>query len=168
MNPQASIPTVISLTTAIAQSWRRAFQAGWRRTSLNIKKYIAAIMAITEINPQNKSLLPRRCQENRARTMKEIISKRMRSAVGRSRLACRRGNADMVESFSIMVATQLMLLNSPSIQAFANARLESPVADVAHEMHRVAGHLRGSDNRGLATAARRSHSGSRRSVSACS
>jgi len=39
-------------------------------------------MEITAINPQNKSLFSRRCQEKRARRAREIISKRMSSVVG--------------------------------------------------------------------------------------
>jgi hypothetical protein len=92
-------------------------------------------MAVTAINPQNKSLFPRRCQEKRARTTKEIISKRMSSAVGRSRLECRRGNADVIDSFSITVATKLMRHRSLPIQAFCECPGENrPVTDVAHEM----------------------------------
>jgi len=63
-------------------------------------------MAITAINPQNKSLLRRRCQETRARTAREIISKRMSRVVGGLRSICSRENAGVMDSFAISVATR--------------------------------------------------------------
>ncbi len=63
-------------------------------------------MAITAVSPQNKSLFPRRCQEKRARTGREIISKRMSSVVGGLCPECWRENADVTDSFSITVTTK--------------------------------------------------------------
>jgi len=72
---------------------------------MNIKEYIAAIIAITATNPQNKSLFARRGQETRARTAREMISKRMSSMVGGLCCPeCGRENGDGIESFSITVA----------------------------------------------------------------
>jgi hypothetical protein len=83
-------------------------------------------MAITTINPQNKSLLPRRRQEKRARTGREIISKRMSSVVGGLCCpACWWENPDVMDSFAITVATKWMRRSSLPIQAFL--RIPAPV-----------------------------------------